>query len=86
MTSPAIAPERGEQVRRNWSLLLKDILFCAPWAFSSSPVHFSPNMPVLCPFSRFIALSTSFFMNELMKIDEQYCESMRQFALSQVNK
>ena len=76
----------SEQVKRNRSLLLQDILFCGAWSFSSSPVHFPPNMAVVWSFWLFTTLFTSLYMYVFMKINEEYGESMRQFALYQVNK
>ena len=86
MISPATPMKTGEQVRRNWSLLLQDILLCKPGLFFSSPLHFALNMAIVWSILRFITISTSFYMNVVVNIYEEHRGSMRHFALWQVNK
>lgn len=93
-SSPALLPlgegcQGSEQVRRNGSLLLQDIMFCAAGVFSCSHPHSSSFLAIFCVFAAFLVIYfTTYYMNiyEVVSKYELHGDSMRQFAMELVNK
>lgn len=82
--SPTGRGESSEQVRRNWSLLLQDIMFCGSGVFWCSPVHYGLFLAFLFIFGAFLFIYfTTYYMNiyEVVSKYEQHGDSMRQFAM-----
>lgn len=79
----------SEQVRRNWLQRVQNIMFCMGWAFSCSPVHFGGFWAVSNGFERFLVMQfIIIFLLSYVVVnkDEEYRDSMRQFALQGMNK
>lgn len=87
--SPEGRGELGEQVRRNGSLLLQDILFCGAGVFWCSPVHYGRYLSIFSIFGVFLVIYfTTYYINiyEVVSKYEQHGWSMCQFVMDLVNK
>jgi hypothetical protein len=79
----------NEQVNMNRVWRMQYIMFCGLGGESCSPVHYGRFRAVFCKFWRFLVIYFTMnhpYIYEEVKNNEQPGDSMRQFALSEVNK
>jgi hypothetical protein len=86
MINTRTAAGTGELVNFKRLLLVQYILFCAGGLESCSLVHWTVYMAVFACFWAFSSICTYLFLYETVNIYELHDDSMRQFAMSQVNK
>lgn len=79
----------SEDVNRKRVLRLQDKMFCAPGRKTCSPVHWMGFLSVFCNFRRFFVIQFTLYCLCIyveVKNYEAHGDSMRQFAMYQVNK